>query len=494
MNTPAAQRPFRPGQVRRKLLLLFLLACWLRGPTTARADEPAPSTSTSAPHAVRKVVVKYTPWRLPFHLTLAHPLLTARTDPGWLQSYLGLQKLPQTLDTAELVQLQARLLGLPVLSRAELAFVETQDEQGAEDLEITLTEKWAFLPIIRPTVAQSATLWALGGFDGHFLGRLWTLGAQAYFYVPSVPTAERSGTPGGVVWARAPRWLGGDYALLLKLGREVRSRPLYQGTSLEPAGYIRPDLLELDAEVLAPMPFHATKTGSFNTWKVGVELLARAGKPETLLWNAGALEVPPEGITLHEQPWRGAAIFPVLSHDALVPDESGLQVRGQRLVARAGPVLEAGAVRMYLGLEGFSFWRPRPRVNLALHGVARLSGSDRFTGMTFLSELESVRGLPDGYLYGRHALYGNLEARLLAHQGRILSVQGIVFTDLGAAAATLDTLPGAVTVAVGAGVRLASPRIYRMTVRLDVGWNPVQPTGLTRGFSLTPFIDPYRHF
>ena len=109
----------------------------------------------------------------------------------------------------------------------------------------------------------------------------------------------------------------------------------------------------------------------------------------------------------------------------------------------------------------------------------------------FLGGFDSIRGLPDGYLYGTKAIYTNLELRYLSHRWKYTWLQEVLFFDIGSADQNWEQLQKRSEATVGVGIRVAIPQVYRLMLRIDYGWSLTRPYS---GFSigLNHLFQPYR--
>ena len=81
----------------------------------------------------------------------------------------------------------------------------------------------------------------------------------------------------------------------------------------------------------------------------------------------------------------------------------------------------------YFCIENFNY-QIADKWNLASHLFVKSFTHDSILSTQFLGGFESIRGLPDGYLYGTHAAYANLELRHLSYQGKNIWLQIAFFS------------------------------------------------------------------
>jgi hemolysin activation/secretion protein len=179
----------------------------------------------------------------------------------------------------------------------------------------------------------------------------------------------------------------------------------------------------------------------------------------------------------------------VLIHDDLAVEN--LSMEGTRLVVRAGPQFEQSSTQARVEAEVFRFWLSSEGWNLAAHVFAAQTSARTPDAQFWLGGLDSIRGVPDGAVYGTRAAYTNLELRKVTHRWRYLWMQPIVFFDAGGAGADWASARVDARSSVGTGVRFSIPQVYRLVVRADYAWSLDKPgkSGFSAGFN--QFFQPY---
>ena len=84
-----------------------------------------------------------------------------------------------------------------------------------------------------------------------------------------------------------------------------------------------------------------------------------------------------------------------------------------------------------------------------------------------LGGFDSIRGYPDGFMYGNRALYSNLEFRKTLYIGEWFDLQGDIFTDFGSASIDKDNFWKNKELSYGAGFKIIVPSIYKLMIRVD---------------------------
>lgn len=403
-----------------------------------------------------------------------------RTDPAWLASYIDFA-LPSLMSHESADFLRRKLLTTSVFTEVAVSFEPA--ETGDDDfiLVVDVSEKWTSIPVIRAVYGGGTPLYVLGGYDIHTLGRLWTLGAEARKYGDA--------PPGYVVYFRDPRHAGNRFSLGAEFWQMRRQREIFDrdGTRL---GSVSTRTKKARVSGLAPWPTELPVGNRF-AWKYGVDV---TGTKESAAhfaadFDKSAVSKPP-GLMLPESDQWQLRILPMLVHDNV--DIDNTQKDGLRLLMRAGPVFEAATTHSVVEVEAFYYHLLTPRLNLAGHWFLGSTTSSSFESLYFLGGFDSVRGLPDGVVYGNHATYMNWEARLLTARWKYLWVETAAFYDEGMAAQSFAQARDHRRSAVGAGLRLAVPQVHRLMFRFDYAWS-IDGSG-SRGLSagLNHFFQPYR--
>ena len=393
-----------------------------------------------------------------------------RTDPAWLDEFLGLS-FPMKMDDAGAAFLERRLLTTGVFSSAKVSI------QTNETLKVEVTEKWTMIPVIRGAYGGGTPLRVLGLYDTHAFGRLLTLGAESRKYGDA--------PPGFVAYAKAPRFAADRYTLGAEAWRDFRRRTVYgrDGTALGVSSMS--DTLGRFRLLRSTLPGNPVK------WGVNLEGLqesrpsfaAAAGRTET---SADA------GLPTAEAPSRQIAVLPSMQYDDVLADTFVFD--GTRVVARAGAVESERRVYGKGEVEAFTFIVLPYQIDLAAHAVLGSSALDTIYNQYFLGGLDSIRGFPDGVVHGTHAAWANGEVRYTPEGLRFpyLNIQTLAFLDGGGAGATFRDVSSDAHASAGGGLRFSVPQIYRMMLRFDyaVAIDGSGKRGLAAGFN--QFFDPYK--
>lgn len=109
------------------------------------------------------------------------------------------------------------------------------------------------------------------------------------------------------------------------------------------------------------------------------------------------------------------------------------------------------------------------RQNLAVRLAAGTTSAADIEHQFFVGGFDRVRGFVDSRFRGQHFWVANLEWRIASVDTPWFALQHTVFTDVAAADDAVERLsPSAAS--SGVGLRLISPRVNRLVLRIDYGW------------------------
>lgn len=327
-------------------------------------------------------------------------------------------------------------------------FASVEGEWEAEEAKITVQEKWTTIPIGKLKGGGGLFTWNAGVYDPNVFGKALELGAQYENF---------NGKHGGVFWMRKPwfldkRWkLGMDFWLVRRLDIWWQD-----GDSLGVTGWER--------------------------WKANSFLETEMTKSMTLIWGAEYLYDRQGPDVLRPKEQAPAPVTNQESHSVLASVSARYGILNTLVFLQEGfqfePKLELGTgeeffVRSSADLR--MLWLPWQRLNLGSRIYAAHTNSNYRAHWWRMGGLEQVRGVPDAFVQGSHAWLTNLEGRITAFENPWIVLQTVVFTDAAWAGDSFFPAdePGpwqeAAILTWGGGVRLLSPRIYRLNLRLDYG-------------------------
>jgi outer membrane protein assembly factor BamA len=405
---------------------------------------------------------------------------TQRTDEDWLRDYIGLS-FPTTLTPDDAVRIERKLLTTSVFTAAQITFRPTKLDRRSYVMVVDVTEKWTTIPVLRGVYGGGTPLLVAGGYDIHTAGRLWTLGAEARKYGDA--------NPGYVLYFRDPRHAGDRFFLGAEYWQMLRVRDIFDSNG-DTIGTLTTNEKRGRVNVLAPFK-KKISFGDRSTWKYGLDITWTEEAPATFEANSDDLTAPVDkklGLPVVKQSYLRT--LPTLVFDNV--DINNELMDGFRLVGRWGPAFTQDKTHSTAEAQLFYYRLLNQRWNFAGHFFAGTNSSSSLESLYFLGGFDSIRGIPDGIIYGHQASYMNLEMRYLSANWKYLSVQNVLFYDEGLAGDVLAEAWQERRSAIGAGLRLAVPQVHRLMFRLDFAWS-VDGSG-TRGVSagLNHFFQPYR--
>jgi hypothetical protein len=406
-----------------------------------------------------------------FHIQQVDIKGLGRTNVNWLMEYAGLQ-CPCDLSGADIDTLKTRLLTTQVFQDVSVQVKESEQQPAAYKLEIEAREKWTVIPVIRGAFGGGTPLVVVGIYDTHAFGSLWTVGAESRTF-GSAPT-------GGVLWIRAPRWQTGRHYLNLELWRDNRIRSVYDRKDQEVAR-IYGSATAVIAEALVPL-----SSNPRSPWQAGLRVNLR--QQHELEWQTQKTAQGADDFDL--RPINQKRLLARLVYDDMAVLQQNLQ--GLRVLLNAGPTWSEEKNQASLEQELFWYGLWDEDWNLAFHEWLGLSDDRSYQSLFFLGGFDSVRGLPDGVMYGNKAVYGNLELRKIFHRSRYVWWQAATYIDYGAAGYALSDWKQNDRASAGLGLRLAVPQVNRLVFRVDYAWSLAEPNTSSISVGMNQFIDPYR--
>lgn len=456
----------------------------------------------------------------------------SRTRESWVREYLALDESHQ-YSAFELEQLKKHLLTTGAFTKVELKVIsdwnkrqphhhektETNPEKESPGSDTSLCsgpkysasgfgttksreqlicigveEKWTTLPVLRGEFGGGTPLRVLGIYDIHTFGSLITTGAEFRQY--------GSSDPGFVAWAKAPRFKDGRYSLGTEIWKDIRMRTIYDSSGLALGEF------EERASRLRVFYFHPLNQNSLKA-----RILSRSShdsKDSIDQKNSGSnssLGTHQAGFDLHIYK-QNPTIFKPLKYGASSPfsfeTKSELGARlylttifdnitidqydydGLRNILRLGVDLN-GKFVSEIQTFGYALFSD---LNLATHfTLQNRSGSD-LSEQRFLGGFDGIRGFKDGAQVGPKSWQWNNEVKWNLLRTSQVWLMAAGFIDTGRAGQHLEIKDGISS--TGFGIRIASPKIYRLMLRLDHGW--AIDGSKQKGFSigLNDFFQPYR--
>ena len=390
------------------------------------------------------------------------------SDVEWLTEYLDIS-IPQRYSAIALGEYQKKILTTDVFSRVDF---KVEDEILFFDVD----EKWTLIPVIRGAFGGGIPLFVLGGYNIHTLGRLWTVGAEMRKY--------GSAPPGGVVYAKAPRWLDGRYALGFELWKDYRIRNVYN-EHLQVQGSL--DTEQDYFKTLFLVPVTAFEKSEKRRLQFGAQYEYKVSRFARYESTDGLMPVN----TRSNDGDQSHFVGPGFVYDDVQVDQ--LRLHGLRAQIFSGTLFSREFSRAKTESESYAFYAfDKPEIDLAAHYFLGAVESDAIENTYFLGGLDSVRGIPDSALVGNKAFYYNLEMRHILFRSQFLQIQDAVFLDEGYAASSFAGLRTTRRTTAGFGVRLNVPQIYRLLLRVDYGWGLQEDSGQGLSIGIGQFFHPYK--
>ena len=405
------------------------------------------------------------------------------TDVDWLKYYIDVEPFDELSDL-DVEILKKKILTTQVFSSVQLSFKPDTKTPGFEVLVCEIEEKWTWLPIIRAAYGGGTPVTILGTYNIHTFGRLWTLGAEAQKY-GDAPV-------GGVLWARAPRWLKGKHVLGGELWKDYRKRIIYKGlTEEDQLGMVSTDATMLRGLYLMPVNWlNFLNEGS--EWQAGLDFKVRLEAPTTFeSYETGPqARTEPPNLSLPTKKSIQHSLLPTFIYDNMFIDN--LDHDGVRTTLKAGPAWEEQGASFRYETESFVYWLWNPHLELGTHLLVGGSTSDSLQSTYFLGGLDTIRGIPDGAIYGPRVANFNAELKKIWPKFKYLWFQNALFVDWGGAGRTWKDVYDSQKSSVGVGVRFAIPQIYRLLVRVDYAWSLDRPGVSSISFGTAQFFQPYK--
>jgi outer membrane protein assembly factor BamA len=399
-----------------------------------------------------------------------------KTHREWAFEFLQL-KTPVPLSETDVISLQNKLMTTNVFTSVDYSLEESKTHPGGHVVTFKITEKWTTIPVIRGAMGGGTPLRVFGIYDTHVWGRLWTLGAETRKY----GTAAN----GYIVWARAPRWQDGRSFISTELWSMPRVRYIFDEDD-EISGNLNTGVQFFRFSHLRPFNRldSITRRGD---WKYGFSIDLKHNRADKLTNLSPNFSLPQ--IQISKESVDELHLKPIIEYDNII--QSNLYMNGIKLTAGAGTILSEASYENISDFELFAFKPIWKKLYSAFHLKVESTDSLHSNNISYLGGLDSVRGYPDGVMLGKHAAYTNFELRLPGIKTKNIHTQNILFVDSGSAAFDWSELTEKRRTSVGMGIRIGTPHVYRLVLRIDYAWSlNSNNQGLSIG--LNQFFQPYK--
>jgi outer membrane protein assembly factor BamA len=355
-----------------------------------------------------------------------------------------------------------RLRNLQIFSQ-----VEGEIQKGEKGMDVTLrmAERWTTLPILRAVSGGGTTSTIIGLYDINAFGRYIELGGQY---------ENLNGRHSGVVWFRNPRFfgqflrVGGDFWLL------TRNRNLFNNNGKENGAFT------LDRErihLFADQEFHR-----YFTFGAGIDLQSDEVSDSALESSSIALNAANQfrfGTTQRNNLLQLYSRLGRLNYDLY-------KVRGfESFVEYDQSLTGLGSDETFSRLQvtNSAFWYLPRNANLGLLLRVGATDTDSIQNLYYLGGLDVIRGYADGQFRAKNFWQANVEYRIPSVERKWIVLQHVLFSDFVAAPIGQD-----VSTSIGTGIRLISPKVYRLNFRIDIAYGFDLNQGIGVSFGTQQFF------
>ncbi len=341
-------------------------------------------------------------------------------------------------------------------------------KQPDEKINITLkiAEKWTLLPIFRVGGGGGSVFGVFGLYDINLMGNYLEAGSQYEYF-----QAEKE-THSGVIWYRDRRFLNIPQTLGGDIWQVNRIRQFYtkEGT-LEGAYHLKRTKINL---------FFTKNYNSLLEWGIGYTFL----KDQFSLNNLSQQQLHINHQHRFVPPADGklSAIRFLTNIGQL--DYDNYLVRGQTLsismehsptfLGSHPPFTKLLAEILLFQILPFDF-------NIGTRFKTGWTDSDHMEYQFAIGGLETLRGFHDRQFRGSFFWSSNNEIRLASIKNSWFVLQHNLFIDIASSGTHFSSLKDFIAFSSGTGIRLISPRIARLVIRLDYAW--AFGDSLQKGFS-----------
>lgn len=389
-----------------------------------------------------------------------------RTSEEWIRSFLAIDT-PFDASQEQLYEIKQKILTTGVFSSVDYNLRRLSKDEY--DLTLICKEKHTIIPVLRGQFGGGTPLRVIGFYDTHFLGELWTIGAEARQYDSLIP--------GWVVYTKAPRWKTGHHQIGFEVWQDIKLRQFYNSKD-QVVGHLTSKQEKVRFHFLIPM--------QYSNFQIGSDVQIKRTKP----WKYNSLYQDSLPILPNSSENVSLNIYPTFIYDSIIREN--INYDGLRLITRAGLINEEAQWFPAFEHESFYYKLIGFDLNIAAHLFVGWQNNNYLSSQYFLGGFDSIRGLPDGVIFGPKAVYANLESRYLFKKFDYLWLQGVTFFDSGYAGQKYSDIQDNLRSSYGFGLRFSVPQVYRMEFRIDYAFSLDRPG--TRGISagMNQFFEPFR--
>jgi outer membrane protein assembly factor BamA len=169
-----------------------------------------------------------------------------------------------------------------------------------------------------------------------------------------------------------------------------------------------------------------------------------------------------------------------------------LNMNGWRFAVATGPSLSEQKPHGSFEQELFWYKLWDNEWNFGIHEWLGYTDDRRYQSLYFLGGFDSIRGIPDGTIFGNKAFYTNVELRKILYRAYYTWIQGAVYVDHGSAAYDSGDWWDKDRMSAGLGIRIAVPQVHRLMLRVDYAWSLDSSGSSSISAGLNQFFDPYK--
>ena len=395
-----------------------------------------------------------------------------RTSPGVVERELYIAR-GQLLREEDLTESIQRLWNTALFR--DVRYQLTRAPEGGVVVWLAVGERWTTIPIVKFGGGGGSTYFIVGVYDPNAFGEYIELGGQYQ--------NTNLNTHSGVVWFREPRFLGLRLRWSAELWYTNIVRPLYRdGTNVLEGGYNQERLQVFNAFDYEVVRYVQVGVGfEFDNDRFNTRNLTEDQQAAN---DAFGLDLPSGGRTSFAE---ARLILGRLDRDEFL--FQGVQMTNR--FKRASKLIGSELNLNFIHSETLAFLRLPWRSNLATRVTVGHNNTDADQHLFFIGGLDYMRGYFDGQLRGHNFWQANVEYRIPSVDTSWVVLQHVGFADVGDVSdsfADLATFERAPRTSLGLGVRLMSPRIYRLTVRFDYAVTLENDTPQAISFSAAQFF------
>jgi outer membrane protein assembly factor BamA len=394
------------------------------------------------------------------------------TRDSWVRDYLELETLKDPTPE-DLMALRKKLMTVDIFTAVSVTQKANQDSTCTVVIEVQ--EKVTTIPVFRGEYGGGTPLVVLGGYNMNSFGRLLATGGEIRRY--------GNMAPGAFIFFKSLRAWRGNGLWGAELWLDRRSRPFFDADS-RLYGHANSEAWTAKFRWLRPIS---------DRWRAGFQAQAYRERPTTFHLDtsyAGAAKSAPVDLSFNSKSGVGGVLGPLFSYDSLASE--GLNQNGVKFTlavgASKGPETSGGSSDGEL----FAYALLAADINLASRIYAARSNENTVGAVYYLGGFDSIRGIPDGIHYGNRAIIGNFEARMLAARFKYAHLQPAIFLDTGTVWMNANDPSKNRETALGAGLRISVPQVFRLVFRIDYGRSigRTKSSGLSIG--INQFFQPQR--